>query len=191
MTFCFFGCQNEDKSREIIKSIRKELITKNKTKTLDSCLLIVDRVIENNKDFFPAYDCKSFILTKKKDLNGLLDNNEKVIQLRPNQPIWIIQRGLFFDLKGNEAQADKYYKTGVEKYRTLLNSDNKLKNDINFRIEYLSALEINEELKTLEIERKKLKLDFPDNEFVNEFITLYKPKSKKEIMEIWHNQNPE
>ena len=66
---------------------------------IDSCLTIINKAIEIDNNNFSAYYNKSKFLTLKKDIKESIKNNQKMIELRPNQPLWKIQRGLFFDIE--------------------------------------------------------------------------------------------
>jgi len=191
LTLICFGCNNHDKSKAIIKSVNYKLIGNKNLKAFDSCLIIVNKVIEKDEDYFPAYDTKSTILTKKKDIDGLLENNIKIIELRPNQPIWLIQRGLFFDIKGNTKEAQKQYDLGIEKYEDIMSSDNKMKNDFNFRMEYAGAFEGKGDLERAQKELDKLKKDFPNNEILKGYLKVYKFHTKAELIKIWNNGGEE
>ena len=57
---------------------------------IDSCLALVDKAIEIDGSYFNAYYAKSKFLTWKKDIKESIKNNAKMIELRPQQPLWKI-----------------------------------------------------------------------------------------------------
>jgi hypothetical protein len=67
---------------------------------------LVDKAIEIDGSYFNAYYTKVNSWLGKKTLKNRLKNT-KMIELRPQQPLWKIQRGLFFDIDGNKTEAEK------------------------------------------------------------------------------------
>ena len=177
----------ENESRELVKKANNFFMESNldeKVK-IDSCLVLVNKAIEIDNKNFNAYYTKSKFLTFKKDIKESIKNNEKMVELRPNQPLWKMQRGLFFDIDGNKAEAQKNYQIGLAEYENLLKTE--LKNDFNLRMEYLTALETTGDLKKAEKELEKISRDFPDNEILKVYKTEYKFKTKEQLIEMWKN----
>jgi len=177
----------ENESKELLKKANNLFMKSNldeKTK-IDSCLILVNKAIEINEDNFNAYYTKSKFLTFKKDIKESIKNNEKMLELRPNQPLWKMQRGLFFDIDGNKTEAEKNYKIGIAEYESLLKTE--LKNDFNLRMEYLTALEITGDIKKAEKELENISRDFPDNEILKVYKAEYKFKTKEQLINIWKN----
>ncbi len=179
------GQKNE--SIELVKKANSFFMESNldeKVK-IDSCLVLINKAIEIDNENFNAYYSKSKFLTFKKDIKESIKNNEKMIKLRPNQPLWKMQRGLFFDIDGNQTEAEKNYIIGITEYENLLKTE--LKNDFNLRMEYLTALETAGDLKKAEKELEKISRDFPDNEILKVYKTEYKFKTKEQLIEMWKN----
>ena len=177
----------ENKSKELVKKANNLFMKSNldeKTK-IDSCLILVNKAIEINEDNFNAYYTKSKFLTFKKDIKESIKNNEKMVELRPNQPLWKMQRGLFFDIDGNKTEAEKNYKIGIAEYESLLKTE--LKNNFNLRMEYLTALETTGDIKKAEKELENISRDFPENEILKVYKTEYKFKTKEQLIDIWKN----
>ena len=191
--FSIISCKGQDTEENRIKA--KDLVNEANNyfsnskledeKKLDSCIVLVDKAINIDKTYFRAYYTKSKFLAWKKDIKESIKNNEKMIQLRPDQPMWKIQRGLFFDIEGNMIEAEKNYEIGINEYENLLKTE--LKNDFNFRIEYMSALETIGDIEKAKEELKNISEDFPDNEILKVYRTEYKFKTKNELIEIWKN----
>ncbi len=152
----------------------------------NQALKLIDQAIKIDDKYFSAYYSKSLFLSVTKDIDALLLNNSKMIELKPNQPLWIIQRGLFFDIKNEPKKAQENYDLGINKYRELL-KQKELNQDYNFRIEYISALEAKENLNLAKVEMEKLKNDFPENELVQSYVKEYKLKTKTEMKSVWEN----
>ncbi|HFG0566807.1 TPA: tetratricopeptide repeat protein [Flavobacterium psychrophilum] len=152
----------------------------------DKALKLIDEAIKIDDKYISAYQSKTTFLYAKKDINGLLENNLKIIELRPNQPMWKIQRGLFLEINGNKMEAQESYKLGVNEYEELLKKK-EMSQDFNFRIEYISALEANENLNQAKVEMENLRSDFPENEIVQSYVKEYKLKSKAELISLWKN----
>ncbi|MFC6098099.1 tetratricopeptide repeat protein [Flavobacterium qiangtangense] len=184
------SCQNKPdikavellkKANEIgAKSFYKDSIENNKA------LKLIDEAIRIDDKYFSAYQSKTIFLSAKEDIDGLLQNNLEIIELRPNQPIWRIQRGLFLEIKGNKIKAQESYKLGLSKYQEILKQKD-MNQDFNFRIEYISALEANENLNQAKVEMEKLRNDFPGNEIVQNYVKEYKLKTKAELISLWKN----
>ena len=175
------------KAKELVKQAN-ELFIESKLEEqakIDSCITLINEAIKSDENYFNAYYTKSTYLTLKKDIKESIMNNEKMIQLRPNQPLWKIQRGLFFDINGNSSEAQKNYAIGIKEYENLFKKI-ELKNDFNLRMEYLSGLEAKGDLNKAEKELEKINLDFPNNEILKVYKAENKFKTKEEIIEFWH-----
>lgn len=191
--FAFISCngqveeENRTKAKNLVneavdcyyKSILKE------NKKIDSCMILIDNAIKIDSTYFKAYYDKIKFLAWKKDTKGLLKNNQKMIELRPNQPLWKIQRGLFYEIEGNKIEAEKFYSNGILEYENLLKTE--LNKDLNFRIEYMTSLEMKGEIDKAKLELENIDKDFPNNEIIKAYKADYKFKSKKEMIEYWKN----
>ena len=158
----------------------------NDTIKANEALKLLDEAIAIDDQYFSAYYSKSMFLAVKKDIDGELLNNAKLIELRPNQPMWLIQRGLYYDIKGDKKKATENYDLGISKYKKLLKNE-KSKQDFNLRLEYISALEAKEDFNQIKIEIQQMKNDFPSNEIVTAFLKDYKSKTKAELIDLWKN----
>jgi tetratricopeptide (TPR) repeat protein len=187
------SCKGQKKeSKELVKKANTffwESKLDKKVK-VDSCLVLINQAIEIDDENFGAYEAKSTFLAYKKDIKGLLKNNEKMIELHPKQPYWKIHRGLYLELSGEKVEAEKYYDQAILDYQNLFLEPNQ-NNEFNLRMEYLTALEAKGDLKKAEIELKKMSVDFPDNETLKVYKTEYKFKTKKELFEIWEKGTDE
>lgn len=179
--------ENHKKAKDLVNQANIYFSKSNldEEKKLDSCIALINKAIYIDKTYFGAYYSKSKFLAWKKDIKESIKNNEKMIELRPNQPLWKIQRGLFFDIDGNKAEAEKNYLIGITEYENLLKTE--LKNDFNLRMEYLTALETTGDLEKAEKELERISRDFPDNEILKVYKTEYKFKTKEQLIEIWKN----
>jgi tetratricopeptide (TPR) repeat protein len=179
--------EQENESKELVKKANNFFMKSNldEEAKIDSCLILINKAIEIDEDNFNAYYTKNKFLTFKKDIKESIKNNEKMLELRPNQPLWKMQRGLFFDIDGNKTEAEKYYEIGIAEYESLLKEE--LNNDFNLRMEYLSALEITGNIKKAEKELEKITRDFPNNEILKVYKEEYKFRTKEQLIEIWKN----
>jgi len=184
------GQENEEnrmKAKELVKQAN-ELFMKSKLEEkekIDSCLNLINEAIKIDENYFNDYYTKSTFLALKKDIKESIKNNEKMIKMRPNQPLWKIQRGLFFDIDGNRIEAKKNYAIGIKEYENLFKKA-ELKNDFNLRMEYLSGLEAKGDIKKAEKELEKIELDFPNNEILKVYKAEYKFKTKEQLIEVWN-----
>jgi len=190
MFWKFASCQYkpDTKAVELVKKANEIGL---KSQYIDSikanqALELINQAIEIDNKYFSAYYSKGLFLAVKKDIDGALLNNLKLIELRPNQPSWIIQRGLFFDIKGDTVKAQENYSLGLTKYRDILKQKD-MNQDFNFRIEFISALEAQGNLNQAKIEIEKLRTDFPENDIVQTYVKEYKLKGKAELISLWKN----
>lgn len=175
----------DTKAIELVKQANKigsECFYKDTIKA-NQALLLLNQAIKIDDKYFSAYYSKLIFLTAKKDIDGLLLNNQKMIELRPNQPLWKMQRGLFFDIKGNKSEAEKNYVIGIAEYENLLKTE--LKKDFNFRMEYLSALETKGDIPKTQLELENISREFPNNEILKAYKAKYKFKTKEELIALW------
>ena len=182
------SCNGQEKeAKDLVKKANDFFMKSNLEENvkIDSCLVLVNKAIKIDESYFNAYYTKSKFLTWKKDIKESIKNNAKMIELRPHQPLWKIQSGLFFDIDGNKTEAEKNYTIGVTEYENLLKTE--LKNDFNFRMEYLSALETKGEINKAKLELENISRDFPNNEILNVYKTEYKFKTKEELIALWKN----
>ena len=182
------SCNGQEKEAKDLVKKANDFFMKSKLEEnvkIDSCLVLIDKAIKIDESYFNAYYTKSKLLTRKKDIKESIKNNAKMIELRPQQPVWKIQRGLFYDIDGNKTEAEKNYKIGITEYENLLKTE--LKNDFNFRMEYLSALETKGELNKAKLELENISQDFPNNEILKVYKTEYKFKTKEELIALWKN----
>ena len=177
----------ESESKELVKKANNFFMKSNLDENIkiDSCLTIINKAIEIDNNNFSAYYNKSKFLTLKKDIKESIKNNQKMIELRPNQPLWKIQRGLFFDIDGNKIEADKNYKLGIAEYEKLLETEKELSKDFNFRMEYLTAIETSGDTKKASKVMNEIENDFPNNEILKVYKT--ENKTKEEVIEMWKN----
>lgn len=157
-------------------------------KRIDSALSLVDSAIILDDENFQAYLNKVTYLAEKRDLEGLLINNLKMIELKPDQPYWKVQRGAFFDLKGLATQANKLYDEGIKQYDEIFKEDTLLKNDLNFRLEYITALQLKGDTLKVKNEYSILKKKFPDNEILKMYDSVGF-QSKDAVFDIWYKQD--
>jgi hypothetical protein len=182
------SCNGQEKEAKDLVKKANDFFMKSKLEEnvkIDSCLVLINKAIKIDESYFNAYYTKSKFLTWKKDIKESIKNNAKMIELRPQQPLWKIQRGLFYDIDGNKTEAEKNYKIGITEYENLLKTE--LKNDFDFRMEYLSALETKGEINMAKLELENISQDFPNNEILKVYKTEYKFKTKEELIALWKN----
>ena len=191
--FSILSCKGQDekgnlaKAKDLVQQSNKLYLKSNLEKIvkLDSCIVLINDAIRIDETYFDAYLTKSRFLTEKKDISELLKNNEKMILLRPKQPYWKLQRGLYFDLIGNSIEAEKKYDEAIKEYHNLFQTEQK--NNFDLRMEYLTAFELKGDIKSAEQELKKLSKDFPKNESLELYKAEYKFQTKKELLELWES----
>lgn len=96
----FIGCRDEEKSKEYYKKAFDvyNTISLDKKQRIDSSLKLIDLAIDANKDNFNAYYQKMTYLVETKNLSELIKNCDKMLELRSEQPYWLLQKGLYLEL---------------------------------------------------------------------------------------------
>lgn len=86
-----------------------------------------------------AYQHKSTLLTRTRDIKELIKVAEQLIQLRPNKPYLYGQKAIYLEIAGDSAQAIEYYQMAISKFKKALKTNDS--NDFNILIEYVDILQ--------------------------------------------------
>jgi len=151
-------------------------------KRQDSALALLNKAIEYDNNNIKAYLAKTYILVSKKDLNGLIENNKQLIRLMPYKPAYKMQLGFYMELAGQTVKAKSFYNEGLNQYKQLLKDT--LKDNFDFRIEYVEALLSSDDSIGAKRELKKVQKDFSGNEILK----YYKLPSKNKMKDLFYHK---
>jgi len=126
------------------------------------------------------YINKLMLQFRLNDINGALLTNQNIIDLNP-KPLYIVQRGLIYELLDDSINANINYKKGIDKYEYNFNTETD--NNIQNKLEYIELLVITGNKNKANIVSDKLKSKNPNNYFIQN----YKLKSKKEVLNLLTN----
>ena len=191
LVLCLLSCgHKKEESRELVNRANTVYLNFDidTEKRIDSALTLVDSAIILDDENFQAYLNKATYLVGKRDIEGLLVNNLKMIALKPGQPHWKAQRGIFLELTGDLTDANKLYNEATEQYEEILKSDTLMNNDINFRLEYITALQLKGDSLKIRKEYNELKVKFPNNEILEMYDSVGF-QSKEKLFEVWNETN--
>ena len=184
--FLIYGCKNPEQSKLLTQEAQQVFFSQdleNQIK-IDSTLKLINQAIELDNENLSALETKIIVLTEKRDIEELLKTNSKIIDLRPNQPYWKLQQGLFLELKGNKNAADKIYQQAAKDYENLING--KL-TDFDLNMEYLTLLSLNNDLKKANSHLDLMKA-FNYEEFQNQILNHYEIETKEKVFEMWNGR---
>lgn len=161
-----------NKALEITMFHRDDLIK------IDSAILLLNKATELDSLYFFGYSNKIQFLMIKKDFSRLLETNQRIQELRPNQPNWIIQRAMILELSGEIDNANAEYKKGINEYEEIINSEKNL--PWEFELEFAQSLVMaNNYDKALEI-INRLKKEKPNLEIWEAF----ELQTKDELLQL-------
>jgi tetratricopeptide (TPR) repeat protein len=151
---------------------------------VDSAILLLNKATEIDSLYFLGYANKIQFLLIKQDFPRLLETNERIRELRPKQPNWIIQRALILELSGEIDEANTEYKKGIIEYEEIMDSEKNL--SWEFELEFAQSLVMaNNYDKALEI-INRLKKENPDLEIWEAF----ELQTKDELLRLMNQKRP-
>lgn len=145
---------------------------------VDSAIMLLDEATKIDSLYFQGYLNKIQFLMIKKDYKHLLKTNRRIIELRSNQPSWIIQKGLILELSGNLDEANKEYVKGIKQFENIIDIESDL--SWEFEFEFAQSLVIANNYDKANDIIIRLKKDHPKSEILETF----ELQTKKELLEI-------
>lgn len=188
--FCllFVACNQTEKSNEYLNKATEIYYFSDFEENLkvDSSLILTNKAIELDKNNINALQHLSVILFRKKDIDELLNLSDKLIKLRPERPIYLVQKAIYLEIKGKTEESKKYYQEALTKYKDYLKKDS-----LNFalHLEYVGALEASDDTILANATLSKMKsMNFEDHQ--KEMIDLYKEQylSKDKLLRYWNGE---
>jgi|SRR5690554_391008 len=188
--FCLLliTCKQTEKSNEYLKKATEIYYFSNleENNKIDSSLTLTNKAIELDRNNINALQHLTVIQFRKKNIDELLKISDKLISLRPEHPIYLVQKASYLEIKGKTEESKKYYQEALNKYSNYLKNDS-----LNFDLylEYVGALEVsNDTILANSILNKMKSMNFED--YQKEMIDLYKEQyiSKNKLLKYWNGE---
>ena len=87
---------------------------------VDSSLDLTNKALDLDNQNIQAFNHKSTLLLRKRDIEGMIEVADELIKLRPKKSLYLGQKAIFFELKGDLTTANRYYKKALNKYQEYL-----------------------------------------------------------------------
>lgn len=188
--FCLslIACKQPEKSNEYLKKATEIYYSSNLEEKIkiDSSLTLTNKAIEFDKSNVNALLLLTAIQFRKKDIDELLKISDKLISLRPEHPIYLVQKASYLEINGKTEDSKRYYQEALDKYKNYLKNDS-----LNFDLymEYVGALEASNDTILANSTLTKMKsMNFED--YQKEMIDLYKEQriSKNKLIKYWNDE---
>lgn len=136
----------------------------------DSALTLYNKAIELDSLNTEALENKIPILTEKRDVNGLIETTNRLVNIFPDKPYYKLQLGIFFLVKGEKEKGDETLKDALNDYKDQLDGD---LDNFDFNMEFLTALTANEKIDEAEAHINLMKAK-GYLKFQNQILEVYK-----------------
>lgn len=151
---------------------------------VDSAISLLDKATELDSLYFLGYVNKIQFLMLKDDYKRLLETNRKIIELRPHQLNWRIQRALILELSGEVDKANIEYGKGINLYEEIITLESNY--SVEFQLEFAQSLVLaNNYEKAVNI-INRLRDENPDLELWES----YKLQTKGEFLALMKEKRP-
>lgn len=152
---------------------------------IDSALSLTNKALELDDQNFNALNHKMILLFRKKDLEGLIQVVDIIIQLT-EKPLYLGQKAMYLELSNKSDEAKEYYDKAIDKYQEYLKTDS-----LNFDllIEYVGILEASDDtVKADKILNEMKQMYFED--YQKDILEIYKGQyvSKEQVFKYWKGE---
>ncbi|MEE4247696.1 MAG: hypothetical protein V2I33_20015 [Kangiellaceae bacterium] len=151
-----YSCNDKENSQELTKRAVQIYLDHelDEDKKINQSLSLINSALNYDSENIAALNHKRTLLFYKKDIEGLLNLSDKFLEIAPNSPFYLGQKGLYLEIDGDIKLANTYYDKAITTYEKRLRKDS-----LNFDlyIEYLGILGLAGDSSTVDIELKKLK----------------------------------
>ncbi|MEO1054351.1 MAG: hypothetical protein AAFX87_27180 [Bacteroidota bacterium] len=151
---------------------------------VDSAIMLLDQATALDSLYFLGYVNKIMFLMMKNDFSRSLETNQRIRELRPKQPKWIIQSALIFELLGDLDKANTEYRKGIKAYENMLDSETNLSWELE--LEFAQSLVLANDFDRAQDIINKLKKENPDLEFWEAF----ELQTKNELLTLMNGKRP-
>jgi tetratricopeptide (TPR) repeat protein len=164
------------------------LFSKDTNNSIEKSLELTNRALELDDQNIAALTHKTTLLFRKKDIDGLLQTVDELINLRPEKPYYLVQKAFYLEVKGDSSGANRYYHSAQRKYRRHLEIDSL---DFNSLLEYVGLLEVTGDTTSAgEMLTKMESMNFDDSE--KQILSVYRSQvhsrqsyTKEVLMKYW------
>ena len=183
-----YSCAPKENPNDIIQQAINIYLSPNIEENIkiDSSLFLTNEALKIDNQNFDALSHKATLLFRKKDLSGLIELTNEMIDLRPDYPIYVRQHALLLEIQGNTNEAQQLYKKSIEGYQKLIKTD---PNNFDLLLEYYGSLEASGDsigADSLLVNLKRMKLEDYQNEILDQYKDQY--ISKNEIIKYWKGE---
>ena len=115
-----------NKAIELYSYVGGEPVSMHDSLLLDSALVLLNKAIKIDAQYYLAYANKAMILAKFKLYTKAIETLNYIIKIRPNYAEGIANQGFLFEKMGNFTKASEKYKEAIEVYLKRLNDPYKI-----------------------------------------------------------------
>ena len=149
----------------------------------DSALILFDKAIEIDKNYYLPYSNMTGIYLSKKQFDKALQASDKVVEIKPDLAEGWTFAGMLYDRQGDSLTAIKYYKKSIKIYDDrIINPDKKKDLYANRLNRAVSLILLGQESEGKD-ELRKLKAENPDDIMVDEFIKINKQDYIRQLID--------
>lgn len=153
----------------------------NKVK-VEKAILLLDSAIQIDDKYFGAYWSKLQLYMSRKDLANAIIVNQKLNELRPHQPVWKVQRGMLYELDGQQDNADECFKAALSKFEKMMDENPNI--HWQFQLEYAESLMMVGKEKEGRALYEKIKTAIPNEKFWSKYVL----KTRRKMIEEWDQE---
>ncbi|OEJ99477.1 hypothetical protein [Roseivirga misakiensis] len=183
-----YSCEPEENPNDIIQQainvyLSTDIEEKNK---IDSSLFLTNKTLKIDNQNFDVLSHKATLLFRKKDLSGLIQLTNEMIDLRPDHPIYVRQQALLLEIQSNMNEAQQLYKKSIAGYQKLIKTD---PNNFDLLLEYYGSLEASGDsigANSLLVNLRRMELEDYQIEILDQYKNQY--ISKNEFIKFWKGE---
>ncbi|MFY9150862.1 MAG: hypothetical protein WAO52_02525 [Prolixibacteraceae bacterium] len=152
-----------------------------KSAEYDSALIVFDRAIETDKNYYLPHSNKTGIYIGLQEFDKALTESDLAIRKKPDFAEGWIMAGLLHEKLGDSLTASSYFQKSVDLYDKLINDPANKDRIVKNKINRAFAIIIQGKEKEGKEELSKLKAENPDNIMIGEFLTMNKDEFVKQL----------
>lgn len=153
---------------------------------IDRSLALANKALELDGQNIAALNHKATLLFRKKDSEGIIQVADRLIELRPENPLYLGQKAVYLELAGDSQEATAYYARAIGQYQEYLKTDS-----LNFDllIEYIGVLEASgDTMMAGNVLNDMKEMNFEEHQ--KEMLDLYMEQSlsKEQLFKYWKGE---
>jgi tetratricopeptide (TPR) repeat protein len=171
LSLLHFSCSQKKSKLEFnseSQELNKKALQLIKEAKYDSALILLDRAIEIDKEFYPAYQNKIFIYNNRQDYKNALAVADQQVVINPQVAgAWVIY-GMLNDVTGDSSKAIKCYKKGMSLFDD--QSSKSAESMKNYKVNRAFILILLGKDQDAKIALQEFKLEYPNDLLVTQKI---------------------